>query len=103
MPTVTLTARNVAKLAAPESGRIEYFDKHLSGFGLRVTDKGARSWITLYRHKGSQRRYTIGALSPSLGLVEAKAEGKTILRRAAAGEDPATDKQLARGAETVEE
>jgi integrase len=103
MPTVTLTARNVAKLPAPKSGRIEYFDKKLPGFGLRVTDKGARSWIVLYRHKGTQRRYTIGALSQSLGFGAARDQAKAILRRAANGEDPAADKKREREAETVKE
>jgi integrase len=103
MPTATLTARNIAKLAPPASGRIEYFDKGLPGFGLRVTDKGARSWIVLYRHKGSQRRYTIGALSPSLGLAEARDQAKAILRRVANGEDPATEKKREREADDVKE
>jgi hypothetical protein len=103
MPTVTLTVRNVTTLEPPKSGRIEYFDKNLSGFGLRVTDKDARSWIVLYRHKGIQRRYTIGALSQSLGLLEARDNAKAVLRRAASGEDPAADKRRDREAETIRE
>jgi integrase len=102
MPTVTFVARGIAGLEAPETGRVEYFDKSTPGFGLRVTSSGHRSWICLYRYKGEKRRYTIGTY-PQLGLGDAREEAKEVLRRAAKGEDPATEKKRERKAETFRE
>jgi integrase len=102
MPTVTFVARGIAGLEVPETGRVEYFDKSTPGFGLRVTSRGHRSWICLYRYKGEKRRYTIGTY-PQLGLADAREEAKEVLRRAAMGEDPATEKKRERKAETFRE
>ncbi|HUC67569.1 MAG TPA: integrase arm-type DNA-binding domain-containing protein [Stellaceae bacterium] len=103
MPSKNLTARNVFSLPAPERGRVEYFDPTTPGFGLRVTSNGARSWIVLYRCKGTLRRYTIGTLSTTLGLALARDQAKAVLRRAAVGEDPAAEKKQQRRASTFKE
>ncbi len=97
MPAITFIARGIAGLEIPETGRIEYFDKSTPGFGLRVTSNGHRSWICLYRYKGDKRRYTIGTY-PKLDLADAREQAKDILRRAAKGEDPATEKKRERKA-----
>jgi integrase len=102
MPIVAFIARGIAALDIPEAGRVEYFDKSTPSFGLRVTSSGHRSWICLYRYKGEKRRYTIGTY-PQLGLADARETAKEILRRAAKGEDPATEKKRERKAETFRE
>ena len=102
MPSVNLVARAIGSLPAPAEGRVEFFDKAVPGFGLRVTSGGHRSWICLYRHKGAKRRYTIGAY-PQLGLADAREKAKEVLWRAGKGEDPASEKKRERGAETFRE
>lgn len=102
MPSVTFIARNIGSLPVPETGRVEYFDKNLPGFGLRITSTGHRSWVCLYRHKGEKRRYTLGVY-PQFGLADARERAKEILHRAAKGEDPTTDKKRERSAETFRE
>jgi integrase len=102
MPTITFIARGVAGLEIPAKGRVEYFDKGTPGFGLRVTSSGHRSWICLYRHKGAKRRYTIGPY-PQLGLADAREKAREVLRAAAKGEDPATQKKQERKAENFRE
>jgi hypothetical protein len=68
MPSIKLTARTVENAKPPAKGRIEYWDAALPGFGLRVTDKGAKSWTVLYRVHGRLRRATLGNLPcPALG------------------------------------
>ena len=42
MPSLLLTDRRVASLKAKRA-RVEYFDRTLAGFGLRVTSAGAKS------------------------------------------------------------
>jgi integrase len=100
MPTVTLIGRGIAGLEAPATGRIEYFDRATPGFALRVTPNGHRSWVCFYRHKGRLRRYTLGTF-PKLGLGDAREKAKEVLRGAAKGEDPASEKKRDRKAETV--
>ena len=36
--------------------------REIAGFGLRVTEKGAKSFILNYVIHGRERRYTIGSL-----------------------------------------
>src|SRR6185437_309683 len=102
MPTISFVARSISRLKIPNNPRVEYFDKSTPGFGLRVTSSGHRSWICFYRHKGVKRRYTVGTY-PQLGLADAREKAKEILRLAAKGDDPASEKKRERKAETFRE
>jgi integrase len=95
MATVTLTARNIARLAAGTAARGEFWDDSLPGFGLRVTPNGVRTWTVRYRHNGRLHRMTLGRY-PTLSLADARDLGRTALRRAGLGEHPAGDKLAAR-------
>jgi len=101
MATMTLTARNVARLAA-DARRAEYWDRSLPGFGLRVTARGVRTWTIRYRHAGRLCRVTIGRY-PTLSLADAREQARHMLRQAGLGQHPAGEKQVARDrqAETV--
>ena len=52
MPTIRLTQAAVEKLNPPKSGRTEFFDTHLPGFGLRIADSGHKAWVVFYRIGG---------------------------------------------------
>ena len=61
MPVHKLTSRNVRSLRPAEGRRTDYFDPAVTGFHLRVSPTGARSFAVFYRTKaGEQRRLTIG-------------------------------------------
>src|SRR5581483_1775385 len=77
---VTLTDRSLSKLAAPTSGQIDYFDKTVPGFALRVSANGARSWIVRYRRHGRKQRVTLGP-EDALSLADARAKAKDMLAR----------------------
>ena len=49
MPKARLTAASVERLRPPAKGRIEYWDNLLPGFGLRVSETGAKTWVLMYR------------------------------------------------------
>ena len=102
MPRVTLTDRSLPKLAVPKRGRATYYDARLPGFGLRITDRGARTWVVEYRAGRRKRRMTLGTY-PTLPLADARDQAKTILRDVGRGEDPASERRNAREASTFGE
>ena len=98
-----LTDRSVAALK-PKAHRYEVWDGQ--GFGVRVTPRGVKSWIWLYRYNGKPRRMTLGNYT-ALGLADARlrlAEARRVLDT---GRDPGAiivqEKLAERQAETVAE
>ena len=67
----TLTDAYVKRIKTPQTGRKEYFDALVPGFGVRVTDKGSKSYIVFYRVNGKQSRVTLGSIH-ELSLKEAR-------------------------------
>jgi hypothetical protein len=62
VPRIKLTKTNIDDLPTPGSD-VVYWDAALPGFGVKVTPKGRKVFIVLYRNggAGSQlRKYTIG-------------------------------------------
>ena len=57
------------------------------GFGIRVTPRGVKSWVWLYRFEGRARRVTFGTY-PLLSLRSARIELANAQDRLARGEDP---------------
>src|SRR4029077_6174329 len=56
---VRLTPTFCASAKAPPGSRsIIYWDEQMPGFGLRVHQSGARSWVVQYRSKRVVRRMT---------------------------------------------
>jgi integrase len=76
MPLTTLTEITLRALKSPESGQAEYWDKTLAGFGVRVSQGGAKTFTLLF---GTPRqRVTIGRY-PIISLADARTEAKRIL------------------------
>ena len=95
------TARSLPR--APLSGQIDYWDPSLPGFGMRVSARGTRTWMVMYRYNGVKRRMKIGN-HPLKNLAEARDEARDAFRKAEKGLDPATEKKkLTARAETVAE
>ncbi len=90
---IRLTQVAAERVRSPATGRIELFDTHLPGFGLRVSAGGHRSWILFYRVVGGkQRRFTLGALSAIPKVEDARARARELLADVVAGRDPADAK-----------
>ena len=68
--TAKLTDVRVQSLK-PKATRYEVWDPAAPGFGVRVTPKGIKSFVYLYRFEGLARRMTIGRY-PQLSLSNAR-------------------------------
>ena len=100
MPKLKLTAAAVERLKVERGSRVDYFDAALAGLSLRVAGPtGSRegcvkTWSVLYRVAGQKkvRRLTIGSTA-LYSLVQAREKASEVIRAAAAGRDPAAEKQ----------
>jgi integrase len=100
LPTSRLTQAAVDRLKPPASGRVEYWDTHQPGFGLRVSETGRKTWMAMYRVDGKLVRETIGthANIPQVDVARDLARQSIALARR--GINPAGDRERAR-ADTV--
>ncbi len=87
MARLILTDRKLTTQLPPRRGRLELFDKIVTGLCFRITDKGAKSWSVMYRFNGALRRDTLGR-SPKIGLVKARQIARHRLEIASQGKDP---------------
>ena len=71
-----LTDIRIRSLKIPESGAIIYSDDHVSGFGVRVSEGGTKSFVLT--HGPRRQRETIGRVGV-LSLHDARAEAKRRL------------------------
>ena len=94
-------ARTPGELEPPAKGNRVYRDDDVTGFGLRVTAAGARSFVLDYSVKGRERRYTIGR-HPDYTVTLAREEAKRLKRKIRdEGHDPLAEIQAAREAPTM--
>ena len=77
MATKRLTAAMVERISPPAKGQVEYWDRSMPGFGLRVSYKGRKAWVVLSRLHGKLIRVTIGEW-PIMTVAQAHAIGLTI-------------------------
>ena len=97
MPRLKLTKSTIDALTA-EATDVVYWDETLAGFGLKVTPKGKKVFIVLYRTKDGSarlRKYTIGPYGPTTPAT-ARSAAQNILAARNEGRDPAGEKREAR-------
>ena len=93
-----LTAAGVEKIKPPtKAARVEYWDTLLSGFHLRVTRGGAKTYALMTRLHGKQIRVTIGDANV-LSLAEARERAQDAFKKADRGEDPRQERRQVQAA-----
>jgi integrase len=99
MKLTTATVRTIG-LPAGKSEAI-FFDDDLPGFGLRLRERGSRTWVFQYKLGTKQRRMALGTAT-ALNLAETRKTAARLQARVRLGDDPAADKADAkiRAAET---
>src|SRR5947209_3807433 len=97
MPRAKLTKTVIDALPTP-SKDIVHWDTGCPGFGVKVTPKGRKVFIVLYRTAGAGsrlRKYTIGPYG-RVTLHQARVAAQNVHASRLAGRDPAAEKREAR-------
>lgn len=95
MPSGRITKRAVESMV-PGPGEVFLWDDELRGFGLRVTSRGAKSYILQYRMGGREartRRFTIGTHGSPWTPDQARKEAARLKILIRQGVDPAQAEQ----------
>src|SRR3954452_23411749 len=107
MPRIKLTKSAIDALPAPSSD-VVYWDAAYPGFGVKITPKGRKVFIVLYRTGGAGsklRKYTIGSYG-RVALHQAQVSAQKVFAARLEGRDPAAEKREAKrrlGADRVED
>lgn len=78
MTRLALTDLTIKNLPLPAKGQTRYWDATLPGFGIRVSQGGARTWIVLDPRSKTRSQETIGRY-PLVSLQDARGEAKRLL------------------------
>lgn len=91
----------IAKAAAPTPGKSRIiYDARQKGFGVRITERGAKAFVLNYVIEGRERRLTIGPF-PEWSTAAARAEAASLRRMVDTGRDPLGERDAIRAAPTV--
>jgi hypothetical protein len=94
IPRLRLTKSAIDSLTVSEKETV-YWDAGLPGFGVKVTPKGRKVFLVLYRLAGAGsrlRKYTIGPYG-RVTLAMARAQAQKIFAARLDGRDPAEEKK----------
>ena len=96
---IKITKRAIDRIETDGSDRF-YWDRELSGFGLRVRASGRKFFVTQFRANGRLRRMTLGPVT-AFAPEEARRRAMALLSEAKGGGDPAAQRDADRKAATV--
>ncbi|MEJ2374398.1 MAG: tyrosine-type recombinase/integrase [Pseudolabrys sp.] len=97
MPRIKLTKSAIDGLPTPDSD-VVYWDVALPGFGIKITPKGRKVFIVLYRTGGAGsrlRKFTIGPYG-RVTLHQARVAAQKVFTAKLDGRDPALEKREAK-------
>jgi integrase len=97
MPRIKLTKSAIDSLPTPKSD-VVYWDLAAPGFGVKVTPKGRKVFVVLYRTGGAGsklRKYTIGPYG-RVTLHQARVAAQKVFAAKLEGRDPAGEKREAK-------
>ena len=98
MPRIRLTKSAVESLLPSPESDVVYWDAGCPGFGIKITPKGRKVFIALYRTGGSDsklRKYTIGPYG-RVTLHQARVAAQRVFAAKLEGRDPAAEKREAK-------
>lgn len=99
--TQSLTKRLVDSLKPDPNRDYTLWDSDVTGFGIRVKETGARSFVIKYRNgRGQQRKSTLGKYG-HITVEGARRMARAELGKVAAGDDPVQEHKIERSARTI--
>ncbi|MBF0356939.1 MAG: site-specific integrase [Alphaproteobacteria bacterium] len=92
MPKLKFNDIAVKRLTVPATGRVDYWDTLLPGFGCRINESGTKTWVvnvrTLNEGKWSAtKRIRVGRY-PDMTLIDARKAASAAMQAARTGQDP---------------
>ncbi|WP_082730382.1 MULTISPECIES: tyrosine-type recombinase/integrase [Sphingomonas] len=97
MPNQSITLRTIQSVTPDPHRDIYVWDPRLKGFGLRITPRGAQSFVFQYRVDGGPaRRKTIGPVGSPWTPATARKEAERLLVLVYQGIDPVEAKREAK-------
>src|SRR5687767_9519417 len=96
-----LNPRTIASLQATGKQTI-FWDTQVKHFGIRVSPKGKKAWVLVYRFQHRQRILTLGHF-PDISLADARLQAEAARGDLARGKDPAAEKDALRRSGTFGE
>src|SRR5262249_52449337 len=97
MPRIRITKSAIDALPTPKSD-VVYWDSSCPGFGIKVTPRGRKVFIVLYRTGGvgsRLRKYTIGPCG-RVTLHQARVAAQKVFAAKLEGRDPVAEKREAK-------
>jgi integrase len=88
-----LTQLAVDRMKPPNKGRVVAWDALVPGFGLRLTSKGARTWIAMYRVNGKKVLQTLGTMKAIPKVDDARQAAREAIMMARTGVNPVEEKR----------
>ena len=86
-----ITDRTIQNLKPKNAKRTIYWKDNGNGFGVRVSEKGKKSFIYMYRFNYRARMMTLGHY-PKLSLADANIKHSEAVKKLEHGIDPALEK-----------
>src|SRR5262245_25417397 len=96
LPTIRLTQAAVERVKPPAKGRTLFWDNHLPGLGMMVTETGAKSWKAMYRVNGRAVMETLGTLAQIPKVDDARDLARESMLKARRGVNPVAERRQAR-------
>src|SRR5215469_2715715 len=98
---IHLTKKTVDALDRPKTGYLVIWDRELTGFGMRISATGRKTFFVQKRTTaGREINKTIGVLG-GITVEQARRAAGELLARLAAGADPAAEQRQTRAAEVA--
>src|SRR5712671_6140446 len=89
---MNITKALVERTQAPATSQIFFRDDEITGFALRVTAGGVKSFVWEGRVKGRMRRVTLGQY-PTLSVLIARQKALAMKVSVSEGRDPSTERK----------
>lgn len=96
--------KTIVEKEQPSTAQRFIWDGELKGFGVKIFPTGVKSFIFQYRtREGKSKRLTIGKMSDSLTVEQARKIATERMREVLNGIDPQAEKKARKDAQTVDQ